>query len=228
MPDHTRIYKEKAKVYDQLVSKQPSVASILQKIRPWQGLNIVDLGAGTGRLACQLGSEACFVIALDQSSAMLEVTAEKLGKMGLDNWQVQVADHRSLPVEDDWADLIVSGWSICYLASSNNPDWRQNLEQVMTEIARVLKPDGTMVIFETMGTGTEKPTPPDFLQNYYSILEKEYYFAHTLVRTDYDFTHIDEAEELTRFFFGSELADQVKEKNRVHLPEWAGVWWRNF
>lgn len=65
----------------------------------------------------------------------------------------------------------------------------------------------------------EEANPPDFLQNYYAILEKEYHFAHTLVRTDYHFTYIDEAEELTRFFFGRELADQVKEKNRVHLPE---------
>lgn len=98
----------------------------------------------------------------------------------------------------------------------------------MTETARVLKPGGTMVIFETMGTGTEKPEPPDFLRNYYILLEKEYHFAHTLARLDYDFAHIDEAEQLTRFFFGDVLADQVKERNQVHLPEWAGVWWRDF
>ncbi len=124
------------------------MASILQKIKPWQGLNIVDLGAGTGRLACQLAPEANSVIALDQSSAMLEVTAEKLGMMGLANWQVQVADHRSQPVENDWEDLIVSGWSICYLASSNKPDWRQNQEQIMTVIAHVLKPGGIIVVSE--------------------------------------------------------------------------------
>ncbi|MGA8941610.1 MAG: class I SAM-dependent methyltransferase [Thermoactinomyces sp.] len=60
----------------------------------------MDLGAGTGRLACELAPEAEFVIALDQSSAVLEVTAERLEKPGLDNWQVQAADCRNLPVRD--------------------------------------------------------------------------------------------------------------------------------
>ncbi|MBA4602634.1 class I SAM-dependent methyltransferase [Thermoactinomyces mirandus] len=73
-------------MYDLLVSKQPDVVSMLGKIRPWRGLDVIDLRAGTGRLACQLALEAHFVIALDQSSAMLEVATEKLEKMGLDNW----------------------------------------------------------------------------------------------------------------------------------------------
>jgi hypothetical protein len=37
-----------------------------------------------------------------------------------------------------------------------------------------------------------------------------------------------EAEQLTRFFFGDELADQVAFNNIVALPECAGVWWRKF
>ena len=177
MPDHDVIYQEKAAMYDRLISKQKSVIPFLEKICSGKGANIVDMGAGTGRLTCLLAKTARRLVALDESSEMLAVTAEKLKATGIDNWQVQVADHRRLPVEDDWADLVVSGWSICYLASSNHPDWRQNLNQIISEIKRVLKPGGTSVIFETMGTGTEEPEPPDFLVKYYQALEEEYGFS---------------------------------------------------
>ncbi|RAP21073.1 hypothetical protein C2W64_03656 [Brevibacillus laterosporus] len=33
----------------------------------------------------------------------------------------------------------------------------------MSEIKRVLRPGGTAIIFETMGTGYETPHPPAFL-----------------------------------------------------------------
>ena len=34
------------------------------------------------------------------------------------------------------------------------------------------------------------------------------------------------AEQLTRFFFGDEMADEVVRQNWVVLPECTGVWWK--
>jgi ubiquinone/menaquinone biosynthesis C-methylase UbiE len=228
MPDHDVIYQEQASMYDRLISKQKSVIPFLEKIHSGKGADIVDIGAGTGRLTVPLAKVARSIVALDESAGMLAVTAEKLKAEGLDHWQVQVADHRRLPVEDDQADLVVAGWSICYLASSNHPTWRKNLSQIIGEIRRVLKPGGTVVIFETMGTATEEPDPPDFLRRYYRALEEEYGFSHSVIRTDYTFRDLDEAEELTRFFFGGEVADKVRKNGWVQVPEWAGVWWRSW
>jgi len=228
MPDHTLIYKEMAEQYDRLISKQKSVYQTLEKIKPCAGLDIIDLGAGSGRLTCLLAPQAKSIIAFDQSQAMLDVTAQKLKAMGLRNWKTQVADHRQLPVEDHSADLIVAGWTLCYLGSSNVANWEQNIHTVMEELKRVIKPGGCVIIFETMGTGTPHPNPPDFLRGYYALLENAYGFSHAVIRTDYTFAHVAEAEALTRFFFGDELADQVVEQGLVQLPEWAGVWWREW
>jgi ubiquinone/menaquinone biosynthesis C-methylase UbiE len=228
MPDHTVIYTKHAEQYDLLISRQKSVCQTLEQIKPFEGLDIIDLGAGTGRLTCLLAPKAKSILAFDRSQAMLDVAARKLKKMGLHNWRTQVAHHRQLPVEDNSADLIVSGWSICYLGSSNVQNWKQNIHQVMEEIKRVLRPGGSVIILETMGTGTERPDPPDFLKNYYSLLENRYGFSNTVIRTDYTFKNISEAEDLTRFFFGDELANRVVEQGLVQLPEWAGVWWREF
>ncbi|HEX2989536.1 MAG TPA: hypothetical protein VHO49_02600, partial [Anaerolineales bacterium] len=46
------------------------------------------------------------------------------------------------------------------------------------------------------------------------------------IRTDYRFESLDEAIELAGFFFGEELAEQVRANGSVILPECTGVWWR--
>ena len=43
---------------------------------------------------------------------------------------------------------------------------------------------------------------------------------------DYKFEAVDEAAELAGFFFGEEMAEQIRKKGSVVLPECTGVWWR--
>jgi len=225
MPDHDRIYKEEAASYHELIARQPCLKAVVEEIRPIRGLDIADLGTGTGRLAAALAPEASSLIALDVSDAMLGIAADRLRESGLSNWSVQVADHRRLPLADRSVDLIVSGWSVCYLASSNLPDWERNLDQVIAEIRRALRPGGTAIIFETLGTGHETPSAPDFLRPYYAKLTETYGFAHRWIRMDYTFDDPVQAERLTRFFFGDELTDRVAARGLARVPECAGIWW---
>ena len=95
----------------------------------------------------------------------------------------------------------------------------------MREMTRVLKPGNPIVLFETLGTGHESPVRVPHLQNFYAWLD-ENSFHETFIRTDYQFTSLDEAERLARFFFGDEMGDQVKKNRWVILPECTGVWWR--
>lgn len=225
MPDHTSIYRQEAERYHLLISKQPNLALYIEEIRPFAGLDIVDLGAGTGRLATVLAPQAKSLVALDASQPMLDVTAARLKQAGLANWSTQQADHRHIPLPEQSADLLVAGWTICYLASSNDPRWKQNLADVIAEMKRIIRPGGTIIIFETMGTGTETPNPPDFLRDYYRELAETYGFAHTWIRTDYEFDSVEQAVELTRFFFGEQLADRVLAQQSKRVAECAGIWW---
>ncbi len=225
MPNHDDIYREEAAQYHEMIARQPNLLPVIEEIVPIEGLDIVDMGAGTGRLSVVLAPAAKSLVALDAAEAMLSVTAKRLQEGGLDNWSVQVADHRELPLPDNSADLIVSGWSVCYLASSNVPDWERNLELVIGEIKRILRPGGTVILFETMGTGSETPSPPEFLLPYYRKLTEVYGFSHRWIRTDYEFADAEQAERLARFFFGDELGDRVAADKLTRLPECAGVWW---
>jgi ubiquinone/menaquinone biosynthesis C-methylase UbiE len=107
------------------------------------------------------------------------------------------------------------------------PEWRQNLQLALNEMRRIVRRGGTIIILETLGTGHETPEAPEFLQNYYHLLETAYGFERKAIRTDYLFESAEEAEELTRFFFGDELAERVKRENRTALPECTGVWWKS-
>ncbi|MBW5471533.1 methyltransferase domain-containing protein [Brevibacillus formosus] len=225
MPNHEQIYKNQAEQYDLMISRQPSLLAVIEEITPIKGKDVIDLGAGSGRLTSVLAPHAKSILALDASAAMLEVNAQQLRRAGLSNWKTSVADHRNIPVDDNSADVILAGWTVCYLTSSEVPNNELNLEKIILEMKRALRPGGMIVIMETMGTGYETPHPPEFLTQYYSLLENRYGFSHKWIRLDYRFADLKEAERQARFFFGDELADRVVVEKLVTLPECAGVWW---
>lgn len=228
MATHEQIYKNQSDIYELMISKQPELSEVIREIRPFQDLAVLDLGAGTGRLSSVLAKDASSLICTDNSASMLELLDQKLIEQGLErNWTTIVADHRELPLADSSIDLAVSGWSIGYLTNTGNDNWAENLEAVMSELHRVLKPNGTMIIFETMGTGTETPNPPGFLTSYYTALEEEYGFQHKWIRMDYTFSQVEEARRCTEFFFGEELGQKILDNQWSTVPECAGIWWKH-
>jgi ubiquinone/menaquinone biosynthesis C-methylase UbiE len=122
MPAHKQIYLTEAGQYEALVSREDYQANIpraLDEIVNVDGLDVLDLGTGTGRLAGMLAPRVKSMRAFDLSAHMLGVTRNKLHNSGLKNGLTAVADHRALPLASHSADLMVSGWSVSYLAVWN-------------------------------------------------------------------------------------------------------------
>lgn len=228
MSDQQRkIYQTDGDRYEALIARedyQGNIMKALDAIIQVDDLDILDLGAGTGRLAFMLAPRAKSMRAYDVSEEMLRVCRQRLEASGLANWQVEVADHRQIPIPDHSADLVVSGWSVSYLAVWNPDSWQAELGKWLGEMKRVLRPGSFIVLFESLGTGNESPIPLEHLRDFYPWLD-EAGFQNKWIRTDYKFESMEEAEELSRFFFGDELGDKVRENNWVVLPECTGVWW---
>jgi ubiquinone/menaquinone biosynthesis C-methylase UbiE len=221
------IYAWHAGRYDRLVrceDHEGHLLPALQAIRPLDGLEVVELGAGTGRLTRLLAPLARRIWAFDASLHMLSWAGLALQEDHVRNVHLAVADHRALPVETGTADLAIAGWSLCYLVVDCPFHWRRELARGLSEMGRVLRPGGTIALLETLGTGRETPERAGLLARYYALLEQEG-FCSSWVRTDYRFASLAEAEALARFFFGDELAGEVRARGSPFLPECTGLWW---
>jgi ubiquinone/menaquinone biosynthesis C-methylase UbiE len=229
MPTEKEVYAAHADQYERLVRREDYQNNLLAAIEDYFPLNknvdVVELGAGTGRLTRLLAPRVRSIKAFDSSAHMLEVAETSLREMGLTNWETGVADHRQVPVADQSADLAISGWSFCYLAVWGGADWQSALQAGLDETQRILRPGGMVMLIESLGTGTEKPRPPQHLGAYFDWLT-EAGFERGWTRTDYRFESLAEAVELSTFFFGEEMGRQAREKDWVILPECTGIWWK--
>jgi len=225
---HKDIYQQQAEQYERLVVRedyQHHILKSIQDITPLKEKDVVELGAGTGRLTCLLAPLVKSMRAFDASEHMLAVAERKLEAAGLINWQLEVSDNRIIPVPDHCADIALSGWSICYLVDWGGQDWQGEVAKALAEMERILKPGGVMILLETLGTGFTTPTPPDHLKEYYAYLAEQG-FSTAWIRTDYQFDSVDEGNELAGFFFGEEMKSKIEVGEKTILPECTGLWWK--
>lgn len=133
------------------VSWRKKVTKMVSKNNPKQ---ILDIATGTGDLAlmmAQLNPDK--ITGLDISAGMLEVGKQKIAKANLsDKIEMVVGDSENMPFPDNTFDAITVSFGVRNFA---------NLDKGLTEIRRVLKPEGIFVILET-----SNPTKFPFKQGY--------------------------------------------------------------
>lgn len=234
MGSEAEVYAKRASEYEALVSHEDYHGNILRAIREitrLHGLDVLDLGAGTGRLACLLAPYARSVVALDLSRHMLGVARGKLQETSARSqppvrWLAAASDHRFLPLPAHSSDLIVSGWSVSYLAVWFPGEWRAQTEAWLTEVRRVLRAGGQVILLESLGTGNKLPERLPHLENFYGWLDEQR-FQFDWIRTDYQFESPEAASRAAGFFFGAELEVRILQERLTVLPECTGVWWLN-
>jgi ubiquinone/menaquinone biosynthesis C-methylase UbiE len=205
---------------------QNNLAKAVNSLLAGRVWDVLELGAGTGRLTALLLPHADKLTALDLSPAMLIQARDYLSGQAVSPIPfLAAADHRALPVATKSINLVASGWSVCHLATWNPENWKTELERGLEEIYRVLQPGGLILLIETQGTGQEQPDPPGHMLPYLGYLHQAG-FNFDWIRTDYRFESRQEAETLTRFFFGEEMVSHIKNDNGVTLPECTGIYWK--
>jgi ubiquinone/menaquinone biosynthesis C-methylase UbiE len=227
MPSEQEVYAMHAKEYEALVSREDYQGNILKSVREivaLRGLDVLDLGAGTGRLACLLAPHVRTMTAFDLSPHMLGIARDKLRRSKFGHWSAVAADHRFLPLESGSTDLIVSGWSVSYITVWYPDRWRVEAEAWLAEARRVLRRGGLIILFESLGTGTEAPQPLKHLENFTGWLNEKG-FANKWIRTDYRFESPETGSEVAGFFFGEEMKERILREKITILPECTGVWW---
>lgn len=102
---------------------------------------ILDVATGTGDLAIEANKRlGCKVVGVDISVEMLKVADEKLNKRQLTEWiTVQEGDSENLPFVDNHFDAVIVAFGVRNF---------ENLNKGLSDMARVLKPGGKMVVLE--------------------------------------------------------------------------------
>lgn len=229
MTDYHRVYREHPLRYEELVAAEDvdgTLSAALGRLCELAGARVAEAGAGTGRITrLLLNAGVAHVAATEIEPAMLEVAKRELASYG-SRWDCQVADARSLPIGNDSADLAIAGWVFGHFRSWMPDCWRDEVGAAVGELERVTRPGGTVVIVETLGTGSEHPSPSRDLAEYYQWLEEVRGFERQTIRTDYLFDSVDDAARITGFFFGEAFAARVREHGWRRVPECTGVWAR--
>jgi len=228
MPDYRDVYARHADRYDALVSHEDHEANLpraLAELCPGDALDVVETGAGTGRVTRLLAPRARSLRAFDAAPAMIVVAAAALRDHP--HMTLGVATHDALPVGDASADLALEGWAFGHALSWNPTGWRDDLRRYVAELARVTRPGGALVLIETMGTGVEIPFAGGHsLEAFHALVTGELGFAHRSIRTDYAFSSVDDAAETLGFFFGPRMSARVRERGWSVVPECTGLYWR--
>ncbi|MCB0664042.1 MAG: bifunctional demethylmenaquinone methyltransferase/2-methoxy-6-polyprenyl-1,4-benzoquinol methylase UbiE [Saprospiraceae bacterium] len=127
----------------------------IAKLKSKQPKVILDVATGTGDVAIEMVKQLKpdKIVGLDLANEMLEVGRKKIKKRELDQIIEMVqGDSENLPFQDNTFDAVTVAFGVRNF---------ENLEQGLSEMHRVLKPGGQVVVLEF-----SKPKMPPFKQLY--------------------------------------------------------------
>jgi ubiquinone/menaquinone biosynthesis C-methylase UbiE len=225
------IYAGHAAEYDALVTAEDCEGNLvpaLEAICPLRGAYVLEVGVGTGRIARAIIDRVGRLVGIDRAPAMLAVARQHLERVaGATPWELHGGDARTLAVASGSFDVAIAGWVFGHLRFWMPNDWRAQIELALNEMRRALRPGGTLVVIETLGTGTVVPAPPaPELAEYVAWLETAQGLERRAIRTDYLFPDVETAAKVTGFFFGEDFAARVRAERWSRVPECTGIWWR--
>ena len=166
--------------------EQDKLLSLLGNIKDKQ---VLDIGAGTGRLTKRLVKLGARVTAVDVSEKMLKLLQNRVDGQVV----IKIGEAENLPVEDNNYDLVIATFLIVHLSS---------LSKFFNEVYRVLKPGGKFVV---SNINQKEPVPVETSDGFVKV-ESFYHRPEEVI------------EELTKLGFKIEQDIFIKE-NEVWINE---------
>lgn len=167
-PEGSDLIAATARLFDRLATEEPEAAvafyslgdpqllaaatdEVVGVVRAWTstgGARLLDFGTGIGRVAAALAPDAAAITGVDISSAMIEQARKRTA--GVRNIGFEVVDGRVLPFQDQSFDAVVAADSFPYLVRAGV------LDAQLTELRRVLRPGGDLLVFNWSYRGDEE------------------------------------------------------------------------
>jgi ubiquinone/menaquinone biosynthesis C-methylase UbiE len=132
-------YRRIARIYDPLFDKMNKGLRLagIRAFRPSKGMDILDVGCGTGAHLELYQRYGCNLYGIDLSPSMLEIARKRLG----DSARLGPGDATRMPYEDGKFDLVLCMLSLHEMREPTRSG-------VLNEMKRVLKEDGRMLLID--------------------------------------------------------------------------------
>lgn len=137
-PHESKIYSEFSRYYDKIFENVfgPRIQRVIGELNIPPGSSVLEVGVGTG-LALSAYPTNCHVTGIDLAPDMLERARRKVNREGWTHIDLAVGDAQDLDFPDDSFDYVTSFHVVSVVPEP---------KRMMTEMVRVCRPGGTIVI----------------------------------------------------------------------------------
>jgi ubiquinone/menaquinone biosynthesis C-methylase UbiE len=148
--ERVNAYFDAAALYWQAIYEDPQLQGVIYRARQRAvleqlgmlelpaGAQVLELGCGAGLLTSELARRGYQVHAVDASEGMVQLTTWRLNREGLDGHvETRVADAHELPFAAGEFSLVIAVGLL---------PWLHRPSSALREIARVLGPDGRLIV----------------------------------------------------------------------------------
>src|SRR3989454_4201256 len=174
-------YSRMAEAYDKNVAPrfEPIAQEVVRLAAPKPNELFLDVGTGTGLLACLLAPHVVpqGIVAIDLADNAISVASYRAGNAGIRNIRFEMLDSRNIVYRGKLFDGVTSNLGVPALG----------YDRVFQEVHRVLKPGGRFVF-------SEWPTEP----NPTFAVVRELLGTHGTITPSKDLAHVREAVRLVR------------------------------
>ncbi|GIW41298.1 MAG: SAM-dependent methyltransferase [Candidatus Binatia bacterium] len=138
VPHESKLYYEFSHVYDHVFGRVfgRRIRGVVESLCIPPGAKVLEVGVGTG-LSLEAYPRHCHVVGIDLAPDMLQIAQEKVNRHGWRHVTLMEMDAQKLSFPDDSFDYVTA-----FHVVSVVPDPRR----AVAEMARVLKPGGTLVV----------------------------------------------------------------------------------
>lgn len=177
---------------------------------------VLDAGCGTGKYINKLSPFTKKICGVDVSKDQLKIASTKLGK----NVKLICSDLENLMFKDETFDVIYLTWALSTV-NSNKKDSNAKKDNVLTELLRVLKKNGKLIIVENdLGGEFEeiRGRYPDIFKTkqYLDWVETKGFKLIKKIKTHFLFDNKEIAKDVFKVIYGENASNKINNRKIKH------------